>query len=186
MSIWSRTLGLPSPKEDQATLATTTTTTGNVPIDPSGIGTTAKATLGQISRSLSAGLNQKDAQEMETLKAEYEARVKYTRIEKFKKVNSSLRQFVINSFEWENLVKEINNNDIDKPHRLTELETIDSMSRIYSGGYQSTGASLNVDGLFMGLFKGFTAIEGLSLDDLKKAHLDATLEEEVLNGQKEE
>ena len=66
--------------------------------------------------------------------------------------------------------------------RLKELEAAHSLNESYGGLYTTSGAgksAYHLDPIFANLTQ---LPEGLTVDDLKQAHLEACMEEEVLNG----
>lgn len=113
-------------------------------------------------------------QENEELKGLYEEREQETKrlkLEKFKKLPPELRQAVADAIQWSKAVQEINATEAPITDRERELQVIPagyfSHQAVFSGfaGINSTPAGW------------FVLPNGITKDDLLKAHSDATLEE---------
>ena len=118
--------------------------------------------------------------ELESLRTEHAQKIKAAKIERFKKVPGRIRQQVIDRAIWAEERTAINNvGAIDKDPRLVQLENKKRLSQGFSSG-SSYGGNIPID--LSGVDFDTFAIwpEGLSLEDMKMAHLDATAEEELL------
>lgn len=135
----------------------------------------------KILQGYTGGLTADEQKEFSELKKQHEADIKTAKLSVFKKLASELRQYVINSYEWKSSVHEINQTKAEKSERLRELENKESLTRGYGGaslGSYHAGFSpeykLNLE---------LELPEGLTIEDLKQAHMEACLEEEMLNVQ---
>jgi hypothetical protein len=122
--------------------------------------------------SLTAGMTKEELAEYEELKKVHNEKIKLAKITEFKKLPPELRQFIINAIAWHNAVETINNVAPEKDPRFKELE--DKDQRMKSG-------MISIDSLYYTGFNTLSLPKGISNEDLKHAHLEATLEEQVLN-----
>lgn len=157
-------------------------TAGNTVYIGNGSGQISQAQWGTLQQALAAfiGLNQAEQDEMKRLKEDHEIKSKGVKLAEFKKLHKDLRQFVINAFSWQESIEAINESGAEKDPRLVELETKDANSKMYTqGSTWSIGGAFDLSNYFavMPLPKGLTK------DELKAAHVEATLEEEMLNEQ---
>jgi hypothetical protein len=153
-----------------------TTTTG---------GTLTQDQIEQILKGVTTiGLTAEEEKELEELKAQHAGLIKAAKLSVFKKLPSDMRQFVINNLEWEDRVAEIESATTEKSTRLQELENRDR--RVFINNGQSFSGT-NWHDANIGNFPIARTIrlpDGLTANDLRQAHVEATLEEEVLHEQK--
>lgn len=132
-------------------------------------------------------LSPEEKAELENLKKEYEISVKVAKLDEFKKLPTELRQFIINVISWKEAKEKIEAAHPDKPDRLKELENKENNSNLMTQfghsinigqnqWYSSHTSSVNLD--FMELLP---IPEGVTAEELKEAHVEATLEEEMLD-----
>lgn len=192
MSIWSRTsqglFGSEQLKQKQGVTTTTTTGTGVAqqkvnPFTGSGQVLTTSDYEKMLRDLLSIyvpPISKEEGEELERLKVEYEADNKLAKLKAFKALSSELRQFVINSHEWESARTSINNTEAEKSERYKEL--LAKRTTGLGGPYHS-GVTVGMDpsSMFYPSIGPVALPNGISLQDLKNAHIEASLEEEVLN-----
>ncbi len=158
----------------------TTTSGTTLPADTSV--STVTTSLDHYFGDLLKHLTVEEETRLQDLKIEHEAKIKDAKINVFKKYPPEMRQFAINAILWKEFTTQIEAVSVPKSEDLKKLEyrsrhTMLSMGTVnVSGSFFSTGyASINYQ---------FNCPEGLTSDDLKQAHLEATLEENILdNGQ---
>jgi hypothetical protein len=121
------------------------------------------------------GLTQDEQKEFESLKKDWEIEKKVARIAEFKKIASEMRQFVINALMWYEQVQTINDAQAPQSARLQELINKEAAGKMYTlnGGNIATWTN--------GPYQMLPLPEGLTVEDLKNAHIEQTLEEEMLN-----
>lgn len=159
---------------------------GGLTIGSSGGTVLTPAQLSQMLQGLgslsSTGLTQKEKEELENLKQQYSAELKAAKLAIFKKLASELRQYVINSFIWKDALKEMGETTVEKSNRLSELELKESLYGPYSGKavHHTQGFPWTLTDTLGNVIQ---LPEGITIEDLKQAHLEACLEEEVLDGE---
>lgn len=135
--------------------------------------------------ALSLGLSKEEQEEMNLLKIERTHDTKKAKLLAFKKLVPEMRQFVMNALMWQVSLKEINNTTANKSNRLLELENKDSMGRFHTQAtWYVTSSPVHID-MFGYIFSTMGLSDDITTEDLKQAHLEATLEEEMLDGEKE-
>lgn len=128
--------------------------------------------------SLKMELSTEERKELDDLTKQYEADVKVLRLEEFKKAPTHLRQMVIDSHDWQEVVNKIDNITIQpQADRLTELRAKDLSNSqwlqplnmlTYPNPFQAQyGSPLQLPA-------------GLTLQELEDAHSERCLEEEML------
>lgn len=156
---------------------------GGLTIGTSSGGILTPSQLTQMLQGLSAGISQQEKQELENLRQQNKLETKTLRLMIFKKLPGDLRQYVINSFIWKESVGEMNKTVADKTERQKELENKESLSNMFGQGVHiSSGSSFSIDPQWI---TGVALPEGITIEDLKQAHVEACLEEEVLDGEQE-
>lgn len=162
----------------------TTTTTTNVPLIPSTIGNIPLGNSGNFwmqtgtsgaSLSIGGGLSKEEREELNALKEYREEELKSKKIAEFKKLPAELRQFITNALTWKKESDRIGQLNLNKLAREIELET-----KEVSGGNLSWA---NGTITMASSFYDPTTPDGLSFEDIEQAHIDATLEEQVLNNE---
>ena len=152
------------------------------------------AQLQQMLSSMTIGLTSEEKEELDRLTIEHGHEIKKQKLNAFKKINPALRQFVINAITWRESLTEINSVHVDKSQRLQELEQKRQQHNWYTsaGGsfHQQSGKSSlwtpSFDPSHMdGMLRMVGIPEGITIQDLMEAHVEATLEEEMLNGEEE-
>lgn len=130
------------------------------------------------------GLTPEEKVEFDKLTEEYKANLKQSKLTAFKKLPTELRQFVVNFFTWQESINLINAIMVDKSERLKELEQKNDYGRLFLqqvGLY--VGSTYTTTGLSQILFQ-IGIPEDLTAEELKQAHIEASMEEEMLNGEK--
>lgn len=152
-----------------------------------GAGGLANLTYGQMHQMISTmiiGLTKEEQAEYEQLKNEYAIKLKQAKLNIFKAICSEMRQTVINGYEWRACFANMNNATIEKDPRFDDLERKDNNGKIFmtnaSGSVTKTGW---YDQSNNGFFVNMPLPEGLTLEDLKQAHMEASLEEEMLSNE---
>lgn len=154
---------------------------GNLPHWISSGTTLDPADILKILSGYTQGFTAEEKKEYDELKAQYEADVKAAKLNVFKKLPSELRQHVINSFMWKDTVAEINKTVADKGARLAELENKESLSRGYGGATLGNYSSSFNSEFKLDLQPALP--EGITIEELKQAHTEACIEEELLDGE---
>lgn len=131
-----------------------------------------------------SGLTPDEKAEFDKLTEEHKVNVKVAKISAFKKLHTDLRQFVINFFSWQEAVATINQTQVDVPDRLKELRLKEEHGKLFTQGLgQYIGGHsyhISADGL-MSFPTQLVLPEGMTVEDLRQAHIEATLEEEMLD-----
>lgn len=140
--------------------------------------------LSQILTAASMGLTPDEKVEFDKLTEEHKVNVKVAKISAFKKLHTDLRQFVINFFSWQEAVATINQTQVEAPERLKELQLKEQHGKLFTQGLgQYIGGHsyhISADGL-MSFSTQLALPEGVTVEDLRQAHIEATLEEEMLD-----
>lgn len=121
-------------------------------------------------------LSPEEKKELDLLVADFEIDKKQLKLKEFKKLSPEIRQYVINAQTWQHTLHIINSTEPEKSERLKELESKPTHPYTLSGQ--------NI-GLTMG---GYYTIpvslpDGLTLEDISQAHVEQTLEDEMLDGE---
>lgn len=169
-----------------AGILTTTTTTnipsslvpgtaGNITLGSSGniwlnTGTSSGAAL-----NIGGGLSKEEDEELGSLKEQREEETKYKKIAEFKKLPTELRQFITNCIMWAEQHKRIGELNLNKSAREIELET-----KQHNGG-QLTWSNGTITLANPGYDPAIP--DGLSGEDIKRAHTEAALEEQILDNE---
>lgn len=122
-------------------------------------------------------LSNDEINELQSLKEDYEKTRKTASLDEFKKLDPSMRQQVINIILWQDFCDKVNNLTISKPERLIELERRDIFRFNASSNYLSN--IMPRDDYRTIAISPISLPNNISIDDLKQAHLDASLEEEI-------
>lgn len=142
-------------------------------------GVTAASGMAITSSSL-FGINPltpEENKELLRLREELKLETQKLKLEQFKKINPELRQFVVNMMYWEDHVKDMNTIEVPKSERMKELEQKDQAGKMFFGG--------PISSIDFSMFGSLRIPENISKEELKQAHLDACLEEEMIDGNKE-
>jgi len=123
-------------------------------------------------------LTSEEIEELKTLDREHETKLKLSKIEKFKSQSSNNRQYLIDKMKAHEAVNNINNDDIAKSSRHFELSALRG-GPLHNNSAPYANSTFNYDSLVMPRTMN---IRGISLEELEKAHLEQSMEEEVLNG----
>lgn len=126
-------------------------------------------------------LTPEERKEYDELREQWNIEVKIAKLAKFKKLPTDLRQFVVNTIYWVEAMRKINNVTVPISERLNELSNRSSFVRlnsssslnaipIYTSNYSAMSESLNIP-----------LPDGISFEDLKNAHIEQTMEEEMLH-----
>lgn len=166
---------------------------GSIPIVTTHTGTTLDPQqLQQMLTQFGEGLTKEEEVELADLIKQHEADIKAAKMNAFKKLPSGLRQFVLDILSWKEANENINSVTVSKPSRLEELESKDLKSQLFghrgarpfwsNPGYLPVNISdgTSYQSPQFDLAALLPVPEGLIFDDLKQAHLEATLEEEML------
>lgn len=137
-----------------------------------------------------SGLTSEEKVEFDKLTEEYKQEIKTAKITAFKKLPTELRQFVINFFTWQEAVDTISNVSPSKSDRLKELDAKNEYGRLFGQGFgQGLGQYIGGWPSYTHTASGIISVglrlpEGLTIEDVKQAHIEASMEEEMLNGEK--
>lgn len=137
-------------------------------------------------------LSNEEQKEYQRLEKEHEEEVKSAKLAYFKALPPEFRQTIINILQWETVAKEINHIEPPKSERLRELEgrarrtnPFAGYGHSYSKQFYPSGGSPLQDALDnLGRHHYPTNMpNGLTLEQLEEAHLEATIEEELLKNE---
>lgn len=153
-------------------VVTTTTTSA---------GTITTSMLGQL--QVPPPLTQQEQYELEALRADFNKEVKAAKLNIFKAMPAELRQEVINMLEWDACRNNMNQTSLTMSQRQQELEVRElqrghGFSR-YGGIFPGSLSSHLTHGYGQMLVAPILP-DGITLEDLKVAHLEATLEENMV------
>lgn len=119
-------------------------------------------------------LTKEEEDELTLLEEQFRIENKTAKIEEFKKVEPSLRQQIINYFLWEESVNTINAISTTKSSRLIELQARKN------GIFSQNGSTVSWYN-----YATYNLVPRLpsdmSIEDLKVAHIEASMEEQVIN-----
>lgn len=119
-------------------------------------------------------LSKEENNELAGLVEHYNLDKKLLKIEAFKKLPFLVRQNAINLLIWQQYKKEISKLEPEKTARHIALEQKKNSGLIsITGSIWGSGYNLHVEIL----------PDGITQEELEQAHVDASLEEQVLNGQ---
>jgi len=127
-------------------------------------------------------LTAEEKQELENLKSQYANDLKVTKLNIFKKQSSQLRQYVINSFLWQETVNLMNSAKPSQSVRINELENKTSTPFPFLSGSGNTLFTQDSTGFIP--YSHLPMPNGISIEELQQAHVEATIEEEMLYGEK--
>lgn len=184
----------------------TTTTGGTGPSSGSGVGFPGVFTgagthhigspamtqqqLQSILGVIGGNITPEEKAELAQLKLEYAAEIKTHKLLAFKKLAPELRQWVINAIQWENDLAFINAISVPQSKRIQELENKEAVGNLsqYLGtlktqAHWASSSVLDPNGMRIPFHVSLP--NDLTVEDLKQAHIEASLEEEILDGQKE-
>lgn len=131
------------------------------------------ASPGQLTTTtLSVGLSQEEQEELANLSKDYQNQVKAAKLEMFKKTPSEIRQIAINIYEWQALLDNMKGITVTKDAKLIALELKEKQYKSYN---RMTSISITKSELLR-----ISLPEGISLEELKLAHMEASLEEEMI------
>lgn len=137
---------------------------------------------------LAVGLTKEEQEQLQNLRTEHTAQVKLAKLGTFKKLPGTIRQQVIDAYEWKICFDNMNATTVVKDPRLAELEKKEEMYNMFthSGMYKRHTQTSIDPSAYPGIFYGFNQNlpQGLTLEDLKHAHMEASLEEEMLGNGK--
>lgn len=127
-------------------------------------------------------LTPEEKAELEQLKKDHQQSVKLAKLSEFKKLPSDLRQFIVNIIYWKEAKDKIEQTSVDKPDRLKELEQKESNSNMsqYMGGISGVSAVFHSN-MGFDLLSLLPIPAGVTAEQLKEAHVEATLEETMLD-----
>lgn len=132
-------------------------------------------------------LTQAEQAELTQLTADFEIAKKTAKLDEFKKLPTELRQYVINSTLWAEAVQNIDTTNPEESERLKELKIKQTNGGLLTAGAwggaggSSGGFRISTAAHRTRLKKSTVLPEGLSAEDLKAAHSEQCLEEEMLN-----
>lgn len=158
-----------------------------VPTIPGGtIATTGTSLTTQqiqtLLQGLSTGITKEEKEELERLRLENKADTKKAKIDVFKRLPADFRQHIINMYIWHEVFVEMNSTKTPKSQRQIDLENKENFGTLGPGISTYLGGQLSVsihDSLDFIPYPAHLP-ESITLDDLKQAHLDASMEEEIL------
>ncbi len=133
-------------------------------------------------------LTEEEKKELEELQRVHKEETKAVKLNEFKKLPAEMRQFVVNMIVWRKSSSSIHTVEATKSDRLKELESKlwptlgagGGSSGLYiSGGnfwFNNNVSSVQIDiAAILGL------PDGITTDDIEAAHLEATIEEQMLD-----
>ncbi len=140
--------------------------------------------IAQALQGLTLGLSKEEQDQLQELRKEHATATKLVKVNIFKKLPSSIRQQVIDAYEWKIAFETMNASTATKDQKLIDLERKEEMHSmlVHSGlGYKRQQAfdPTAYPGILFTHNQGLP--NGLTLEDLKQAHMEASLEEEMLS-----
>lgn len=141
-------------------------------------------TVQQVSQLLGlTPLTDEEKKELEELQRQYNEETKQVRLDEFKKMPTQLRQFVINVITWKKNSSIMSTLHASKSERLKELESRNNGHTTLGTGGINLGSWLNIQGdstwnIDINVLLGLP--NNISPEDLEAAHVEATIEEEML------
>lgn len=168
-----------------STITSTTGNTGSITVRTGNFGSLSATQLGSLLAGYGTPLTPEEKVEYDELKKEHEFKLKLAKLDIFKQLPADIRQLVINSHLWQACCNDMNSTVVDKDPKLEELELRDNSGKLYTSSgsgnvWISSGTSI------FGNYYTPTLPTGITVDDLKQAHMEATLEEQVLDGETNE
>lgn len=147
----------------------------------------SSATIGGVDlatiMSMYAPLSKEESEELDNLKKEHNNEVKVAKLAAFKKLSPEMRQFIVNLISVHASVKKINDTTVDKSQRLKDLESKEAFTRGSTSTTWAQYSGVNIYDPFSNKIKvQAIEIDGISLEEIQQAHVEATVEEEMLNG----
>lgn len=121
-------------------------------------------------------LTPQESSELESLKKDNVIETKIAKLTEFKKLPTQLRQFVINACMWQDTVQKINEITAPESDRQKELAYKDQHGKLLT----TQGWSVSVNS-FINSMTSISLPNDLTTDDLKNAHAEQAIEEEMLD-----
>ncbi len=126
-------------------------------------------------------LTKEEQVELDELRTQHVLDIRLAKIAGFKKLPAELRQFVVNMLTWNEEVDRLEAVSADKSQRQIELEQKESNNGFLTiqngtawlGNNAVTNATIRIP-------DDFRVPDGLTVDELKQAHMESTLEEQML------
>ena len=126
-------------------------------------------------------LSKEEQVELDSLKRDWEIEKKNIKLAEFKKVPSELRQFVINALTWQESLKAVNEIVVPQSNRLIELTNKDNAGKYLTGQGIWTAGGVTYSAQSWNIVSINPIPDGITGEELKNAHIEQTLEEEMLN-----
>ena len=143
-------------------------------------------TLKDFLEDLTKPLSKEEQERLEELKKEHEVAIKTAKLDVFKKAPAEMRQFVINALTWNETHNSIEAVSVPKTKEHSDLESRHNYGRLFMS--HGSGFSINpqwstsAGGSVFDFLRSIGLPNGITVVDLQQAHLEATMEEEMLNG----
>lgn len=119
-------------------------------------------------------LSPEEQKELETLEAEYQINLKAAKLAEFKKLPKELRQWVIDYITWQKVFSQVDQASVQKTQRQIDLENKKN------NGYLSIKGNPWAQ---QGYVFNLPMPAGLSNEDIEQAHLEASLEEQIIDSE---
>jgi hypothetical protein len=118
--------------------------------------------------------SKEEENELASLEIEHKKSIKIEKLNIFKKLSSENRQFVINNIIWNETLSRMNSVALEPSERLKSLRNRTLSTDAVTLNYAHSVNKIN--------FAQSLLPDDMEFEDLKQAHLEASLEEEMLDG----
>jgi hypothetical protein len=140
-------------------ISTTGTSSGHLTINPA------------YSLHIGPGLSSKEEVELKELQLEHEKLLRQKRIQMFKNMPASFRQFIVDTINVNDFVSSLKSATVDDSELVEKISQLKSRdSRFHLSGHYGEGIYLSVP---------YQLLELISVEELRDAHATQTLEEEL-------
>lgn len=147
---------------------------------PSGLGSSGQVTISTGTTSWlhnlwpQSTITPEEVKELAALEEEHKINVKTAKMNEFKKLPKELRQWVIDCITWQKVSQQVGQATVEKSARQIELENKKNI-----GGIQFAPGT----NLWGNPYLPLSMPDGITHEDLEMAHLEASLEEEVIDSE---
>lgn len=141
------------------------------------------ATTGQLTASNQAfghfGITKEEQEELENLRKDHRAEVKRAKLSLFKGLSAQLRQSIIDKYEMKDCFSKMDKVSVQPSSRHSELDMKESLSRMGMYGHSNMWAKSEA---YEERF-AMSLPQGISIEDLKNAHMEASIEESLVSNE---
>lgn len=150
----------------------------------SSTGSNAIVSVGGTQGTLSVTtMSDEERKELEQLRKDHDLEIKTTKLNIFKALSPDVRQRTLDLFEWVNCRQTMDATTIPQSERLAQLSMKEAMTGSMTlKAYMSNGSGITWY-TSSGMHTEPNLPDGITLEDLKKAHMEASLEESINGGE---